>query len=85
MKTGPRSDLIIRGVGSDFPLEYGAGETAAKYTGGTATKYIEDGVKLRVTMAHMLRRLVRPVEHEGVCRLQVVGLQCSGRIPPGLG
>ncbi|KAI5842665.1 hypothetical protein DFP73DRAFT_108580 [Morchella snyderi] len=76
VRTGARSDLVIRGVGVDWPLEYGAGETGGRFAGIRATKYIVDGMKLRATMRGMLSRLVG--EGKAGKEVAVVGVLCSG-------
>ncbi|RPB15120.1 hypothetical protein P167DRAFT_533314 [Morchella conica CCBAS932] len=76
VRTGARSDLVIRGVGVDWPLEYGAGETGGRFAGIRATKYIVDGMKLRGTMRGMLSRLVD--EGKAGKDVAVVGVLCSG-------
>lgn len=77
VRTGARSDLVIRGVGVDWPLEYGAGETGGRFAGIGATKYIVDGMKLRGTMRGMLSRLVDE-RKAGKEVAVVVGVLCSG-------
>jgi hypothetical protein len=76
VRTGARSDLVIRGVGVDWPLEYGAGETGGRFAGIGATKYIVDGMKLRATMRGMLSRLLD--EGKAGNEVAVVGVLCSG-------
>ncbi|TGZ83442.1 hypothetical protein EX30DRAFT_156032 [Ascodesmis nigricans] len=76
-RLGPKLDGIIRTVTHDY-LEFGAIEAGKDFYGTGATKWIEDGAKLRGVLRDMLVRLHDMVDEESVGKLQTVGIICGG-------
>jgi hypothetical protein len=76
-RLGPKLDGIIRSTAHDY-LEFGAIEAAKDFKGTGATKWIEDGAKLRGVLRDMLVRLHDLVDDESVRKLQTVGIICAG-------